>query len=421
MTQNDNVVDLLNAYHRSPITHRLRERFLTPTIFDIIQKERSETVHSNFLKWMFDLQLTDKIEGFNIISLLLQIAYKRAIEQGKQDSFPNLMAKIAYGAPDSILLSNAVEREYRCNGVYCKSDGKSNSGIVDLVITGSANYKGSAVPFKIIIENKINSAEHDLQTWKYFTYFEGKKQDNTPDNIVIENKLYQATDNELRVYLFLSPESNPENVKCACPHFIKINYQDIMDHCITPLLECPQLNTRNRLFLDEYSRVLSLPYNYNDNTIMSLSPIDVNLLNEFWEANQKLISMSLQALAQTSQDADTINQALNSITSINKSRTQFTITYTSTGETKQTNQSNLMFDLMTMYNNLNIKPGQCVVSQYGNIGKVFCKDSLTTGYSKEWIKFDDGTKVRVTTQIQRYPDKLESIKAEALKDGFLIQ
>lgn len=80
-----------------------------------------------------------------------------------------------------------------------------------------------------------------------------------------------------------------------------------------------------------------------------------------------------------------------------------------------------MFDLMTMYNSLNIKPGQSVVSQYGNIGKVFCKDSLTTGYSKEWIKFDDGTKVRVTTQIQRYPDKLESIKAEALKDGFLIQ
>lgn len=423
MAPDENVVDLLNAYHRSPITQKLREKFLTPSIFDIIQKDRSETVHSNFLKWIFDLQLSNGIEGFNIISSLLQVAYKRAIEQGKQKYFPTYLAKAAYGSPTSIQLSGEVEREYACDGVYYSDDKKKNSGIVDIVISGTASQGNLVKPYKIIIENKVDTKEHDSQTWKYYTYFEGEKQEDTPESISVKERKYKCPEDELRIYLFLTPEFNPENARCDCNRFIKINYQDIMEHCIVPLLQSSQLDPRNKLFLEEYSRALSLPYinNIGKTIIMSLNPIDADLLKEFWEANQTLITMSLEALAQTSQDNKEIQETVVAIENLKSSRKKYTITNIATGETVQSNQSNLMYDLMNMYIKYGIKSGHEIISCYQELGSVFCDNDDKTGYSKDWVEFPDGTSVRVTTQIQRNAEKLDKIKDIAQKDGFLIK
>lgn len=423
MAENENVVDLLNAYHRSPITQKLREKFLTPSIFDIIQKDRSETVHSNFLKWIFDLQLSNGIEGFNIISSLLQVAYKRATEQGRQDYFPTYLAKAAYGSPTSIQLSDEVKREYICDGVYYSDDKKRNSGIVDIVISGTASQGNLVKPFKIIIENKVDTKEHDSQTWKYYTYFEGGKQEDTPESITVEEKKYKCPEDELRIYLFLTPEFNPANARCDCNRFIKINYQDIMEHCIVPLLQSSQLDSRNKLFLEEYSRALSLPYinNIGKTIIMSLNPIDADLLKEFWEANQTLITMSLQALAQTPEDNKEVQETVNAIENLKSFRKRYSITNTATGVVVQSNQSNLMYDLMNMYIQSGSKSGCDIILEYKELGSVFCDNDNTTGYSKDWLTFADGIRVRVTTQIQRNAEKLDKIKDIAQKDGFLIK
>lgn len=422
MAQNENVIDLLNTYHKSPTTQKLREKFLTPSIFDIIQKDRSETVHSNFLKWIFDLQLSNGIEGFNIISSLLQVAYKRATEQGRQDYFPIYLAKAAYGSPTSIQLSDEVKRECPCDGVYYSDEKKKNSGIVDIVISGTASQGNLVKPFKIIIENKVDTKEHDLQTWKYYTYFEGGKQEDTPESIIVKEKKYECPEDELRIYLFLTPEFNPANARCDCNRFIKINYQDIMEHCIVPLLQSSQLDSRNKLFLEEYSRALSLPYinNIGKTIIMSLNPIDADLLKEFWEANQTLITMSLQALAQTSENDSEVQETVNAIENLKSSRKKYTITDVNTGDTKSTNQSNLMFDLMKMYKEHSVKNGSDIRSCYEKLGSVFCDNEKTTGYS-DWLEFDDKTRVRVTTQMQRNAEKLDRIKEIAQEDGFLIK
>lgn len=425
MAQEKSVVELLNAYHTSPVTQKLREKFLTPSIFDVIQKDRSETVHSNFLKWIFDLQVSNGVEGFNIISSLLQAVNKRASEQGKE--LPTDLLKAVYGNHASIQISKKVEREYRCPGVYFKSEKKRNFGIVDLVITGSFSQGSQIKPFKIIIENKVDTKEHDSQTWKYYTFFERGKQQDIPENIVIEGEpQYECPDDEQRIYLFLTPEFNPKDAKCECKHFIKINYQDIMDYCIMPLLESSRLDSRNRIFLEEYSRALSLPYinNIGKTIIMSLSEVEKDLLKEFWEANQELITMSLQALTESSkgkEEKDEIEETLNAIENLKSSRKKFSITHIATGKVKQTNQSNLMLDLMEMYDKHSSKTGKAIVSQYEKIGKVFCDDITTTGYSKDKFTFEDGTSKRVTTQIQRYAGNLKRIREIAEADGFFIE
>lgn len=419
------VVELLNAYHTNPVTQKLREKFFTPSFFNVIQKERSETVHSNFLKWLFDLQVSNGVEGFNIISSLLRVANERALEQQKM--LPKDLIKAVYGNPTSIQISK-VEREYPCRGVYFISEKNTkNFGIVDLVISGTFSQGSQTKPFKIIIENKIDAKEHDLQTWKYYTFFERGKQPDTPKDIEFEKAKYECPDhgNEKRVYLFLTPDFNPEDAVCDCNHFIKINYQDIMDYCIMPLLESSQLNTRNRLFIEEYSRTLSLPRinKIGKTVIMSLSKENADLLKEFWEANQELITMSLEALAKISKNEkeikEGVDEVLNAIDKVKSSRIKFTIKHIGTGSEKPTNQTNLMYDLMSMYDKYSDKAGKDIVQQYENFGKFFCDDD-TTGYSKDKFTFKDGTSKRVTTQRQRYPQNLEEIKKIAKEDGFLI-
>lgn len=410
------IVELLNKYYRSPETQRLRDKFLTPSLFDIIQKDRSETVHSNFLKWLFDLQVTDSSEGFNIISSLIQVSYKRAIEQGLRESFPKELIKAAYGNHMSIEVNERAIREYRCHGV---SNNSRQNGIVDLVINGFSIYQGNKKPFKIIIENKVDTEEHNNQTWRYYTFFEGKKSD-TPSEIEINNSQYHAPENEDRIYLFLTPAFNPKEVNCSCPHFIKINYQDLMEHCINPLLQCSSLNLRSRLFLEEYSRALSLPYinNLGKNTIMCLNETDKALLKQFWEANQQLISISLEALNNYySDDKEEIENAINAINALQGKSTKYSIKVLKTGKVKSSNQTNLMYDLVDLYQTETEKTLQDVRDRYNEISSIFNNDKTISGY--KWLKFR-GVPIGITTQKQRNRDIVEKITALAKNDGFEI-
>ena len=328
----DNPLDLLRKFHTSPITIKLRERFLSPSLFDIIQKDRSETVHSNFLKWLFDLQISNESAGFNIISSLLQFAHKRAVEQGRD--FPADLALAAYGRPELISLSAETDREYPCPGVAYSKNGKLQTGTVDLVVNGVARNKSKElIPFKIIIENKVDSKEHDEQTWKYYTFFDGIAE-NTPKEISIRKQEYQKPQNEQRIYLYLTPDC----AECACDKYIRVSYQDIMDHIIAPLLSLGDLSPRPRLFLEEYSRALSLPYidNIGNTKIMATSIHDNELLKEFWDANQALIMLSLKALASSTTDPDAkaeIETTINNINSIQAGRKVFTLTIGTTTTT----------------------------------------------------------------------------------------
>lgn len=402
MAKEKTVFEMLNEYHENTITRKLREKYLTPSLFHIIRKERSEEVHSNFLKWLFELQNSLGNEDFNIISSLLRVSYTRAREQNLPD-FPASLIKLAYGSGSSIRLVE-VEREYSCSG----------AGSVDLVISGEASDGSDRIPFKIIIENKVDSKEHHSQTCKYYNYFEGHR--------------YRGARGEQRLYLFLTPEFNAADAECECGHFIKINYRDIMNYCIHPLKTVSGLSPKNRLFLDEYSRALSFPSYINNDyktIIMSLDPDDEVLLNEFWKANKDLIKMSLEAYKASGcggdeEEQEDVQKAIDAIKNIgSSSKKQFKITNKDTGAFTITNQMHLMEQLMDLYNKHSSLDGKDIVAKYNRIGSVFV-ESAKTGYS-DWFTFKDSTRKRITTQQQRDSSKLEKIIKMADEDGFIIE
>lgn len=418
MEKNKSALELLSDYNKNSVTHKLRDKFLTPSFFDIIQKDRSETVHSNFLKWIFELQCSNGITGFNIISALLRAVWERAEIEAKKSLLPIDLAKAVYGDSTALRINDKsnIIREYPCPGVTCNG----SSGFVDIVISGFFSADKKTKPFKIIIENKVDSKEHDLQTWKYYTYFEGKCiEGETPKGVNISKKQYESPDEEVRIYVFLTPDFDPSKSECKCPYYIKINYQDIMDHCILPLLQSSQLDARTRLFLEEYARALSIPYiNNNKSGIMCLTKDDIELLKEFWEANQTLIEMSIAALAQTSPEDEDVLKVQKALEVMSRSRKKYTITHKS-GNVCETNQSRLMYDLMDMYNKYSGKSGAEIVEKYQEkLKSAFTtSDDKTTGYT-EPFKFKDGTEKRVTTQKQR--TKLDEIMKLAKADGFEI-
>lgn len=320
MENKENVIGLLNHYHNDIITQELISKFLTPTIFDIIDKRHSETVHTNFLSWIFNLQFSNLDNTQNPIHGLLRILYRRALEQdritelGDSETIESIRYA-SYVSLDNIRVIK-VSSEYPCPGVRYKSKKKDNEGRVDILIECILKIKNNIqqekkenvqIPLKIVIENKLWSNQHDMQTWKYYSYFKGETYDK-PDSIeIIEWR--EKEENEQCIFVLLTPY-NPTSVKPDCEHYIRINYQDIMDEILIPIRNSIYLYQRDKVFIEEYIRGLSIPHIDNEKTnIMSLPPEDRILLKEFYEKNKRLIKLTLQALAEGSDDDDSRESA----------------------------------------------------------------------------------------------------------------
>lgn len=310
MRTSEDIIGLLNQFHNDAATQKLIARFLTPTLFDIIDKHRSETAHTNFLKWLFNIQFLDSENCPNPIHGLIRILCRRALEQNKYPELGDSKTIESLRKASYISLSNIrivkVTAEYPCPGVRYKSkqkDDKDNKGRVDILIESILKINDNTqIPLNIVIENKVTSRQHDLQTWKYYSYFQGETSDKPEDIIIVEPRVKEK--NEQNIFVFLTP-NNPDEVKPDCNHYIIINYQDIMNEILEPIRSSINLSQRDKIFIEEYIRNLSIPHiDKEKSNIMCLPPEDKILLKEFYEKNKRLIKLSLKALAESADDDD---------------------------------------------------------------------------------------------------------------------
>lgn len=94
----------------------------------------------------------------------------------------------------------------------------------------------------------------------------------------------------------------------ACHEFIQINYQDILDEILQPLLDDPIVSgivkSRVREYVDCLSGYKKLSPMNDDKTVelkdskaMAMTKETRKLLGDFWNNNKDLILASLQALS----------------------------------------------------------------------------------------------------------------------------
>ena len=241
-------------------------------LFGITKTSRLEHMHSNFLAWLLDSELGHGLGDFPIKQFLglLVIANGRVENDNARmdDATKNQMC-YAQISTDSFIVSR-VEREV----TYIIGTKKR---AIDLTLQVRLGER--ILP--IIIENKVDSSEHDSQTVDYFLWAEKFFSDNT--------RYYTP------LYVYLTPANNDS--KPTCNKFILIKYQDIVDYVLEPALnKTNDCNTSNAI--RTYLQCLSYQSdNVKGESIMAISKEEREILESFYNKNKNLIVALVEMMA----------------------------------------------------------------------------------------------------------------------------
>ena len=281
----------------------MREKYNDPSFFEIISKERSETTFSSFLKWLFSINVS--LDSASPVMMLLDILVRRSnMQQENTVLIPeNLktwivsrkikiqslhveteqpVSSLARDVFDALCKNNKDEykKGYETgwidypdfvNALQIASNSQDR---IDLFIDCNiVDISGDNKKLQIIVENKIDSKEGGAKKYKDSTRLPKDYLDAS------QTKRYylgtHRTDKnagdvyQLYVYLTPLPSAKLDNFnhlkdeQCEelrdNEHFIQINYQDILDGIVVPLLHSTSLSSRSRFFLEEFKNELTYP------------------------------------------------------------------------------------------------------------------------------------------------------------------
>lgn len=205
MLNSEEFSDLANYYER-------------PTYLDILGVSRKEVVHSNFLGWLFDSKSNHTL-GDYAVRKLLEVCY---------DYLPQkIQGLVAMGKYEISNLN--VSREIKTD----------NSGILDIFMNFNlVKEDDTSEKLYIIIENKIESQEHDEQTLKYQQWWENS--DLKDENVLM---------------LYLTPQLEET---LSSNRFIKVSYTDLSNR-ILKYCEMKETNPIAKYLISDYICCLSQP------------------------------------------------------------------------------------------------------------------------------------------------------------------
>ena len=281
----------------------MREKYNNPSFFEIISKERSETTFSSFLKWLFSINVS--LDSASPVMMLLDILVRRSNMQQKDTILipDNLktwivsrkikiqslhveteqpVSSLARDVFDALCKNNKDEykKGYKTGWidypdfVSALQIASNSQDRIDLFIDCNiVDISGDNKKLQIIVENKIESKEGGAKKYKENTRLPNEYLDAS------QTKRYylgtHRTDKnagdvyQLYVYLTPLPSAKLDNFyqlkdeQCEelrdNEHFIQINYQDILDGIVVPLLHSASLSSRSRFFLEEFKNELTYP------------------------------------------------------------------------------------------------------------------------------------------------------------------
>lgn len=239
-------------------------------IFSITKTSRLEHMQSNFVAWMLDSQSNHGLGDYPIKQFLaaLQIAIGRS--ENSLCRWPNELDKqIPFVQFDfDSRLTCKAERE-----VTFRTKRKHSIDILLIV-----KFDSKKLP--IIIENKVDSSEHDDQTQDYFEWSE--------DMFVDSERFYRP------IYIYLTPKYNSS--KPANINFINLKYQDLVDYVLEPaLVKCTDEEVKNNI--SSYIRCLSYQSdNEKGGNIMATSKEEREILESFYQKNKNLMNSIIEMM-----------------------------------------------------------------------------------------------------------------------------
>ncbi len=297
---------LIREFNNDENVIQLDNYYNSKCLPEILGASRKELVHSNFLAWIINESESHQLLDFPLRKFLELIIIKSNDRQKKSNK--NLF--------DSIIVS-----DYSISDLYIETERfEKGVGRIDLYIEVTIQINDKRKRLRLIIENKVGSNEQDNQTTKYYNYYENLNEKNI-----------------LNLYVFLTPISSLDLEKlkepeCSCKEYTQLNYQLIVDFMLEPALK-RNITSKTEFIIKQYLQSLSQPTIDKDNDeykhglIMALGTEERNLLNKFWEKNQKLILATLYAISsdkyQEEDVRDGVSSALSSLSNRDFSKFEF--------------------------------------------------------------------------------------------------
>ena len=283
------VRELITSYHKS--VSQIKRYYERPSYMGLLNVGRKEQAHSSFIKWLFSSSTFNQNSADSPIMHLLDIAVQRANQQDKIGDDKAISASLS----DSI-----YGRLFSISNTSCNTEVVIDNRRCDIVIR--CKIKDTERGLNICIENKVLSSEHTSQTEAYVTSYSSKNE------------------NADWLFLFLTPLSSvelddyfslSEKERCTSEKFIQINYQDLLDYVLEPLINSVDKNSQAYFILDDYINTLRYPVkeeNDKKRTIMAIGEKETKLLNDFWEGNHELIELALEAMSYNPKLADDVRK-----------------------------------------------------------------------------------------------------------------
>lgn len=275
--------EMLKNFHNDPNVQKLLSRYQRKSVSEIYGVARRELSHSSFLAWLFNSQADHGLGALACNKLMIMLASREDV------NYP-VLNKFLVGQQ---MLRNEVTKE--CVIDKGRHKGR-HKGRPDIIIIDKDNKDNN---IRLIIECKVGAkettkqTEPNYQTEQYYKDY-GKEKDGLTN-----------------IYVYLTPNgaNSPK-----CKEFIHINYQDIINDILNPILKDENLSPRTRFIIDDYILALEKPADeFNEegkitknNIIMGTSKEMNEMLIKFWDEHQNLIINAVDALA----DAEPKNNEL---------------------------------------------------------------------------------------------------------------
>lgn len=304
----DEIRDEIIKFKNDPDFQKLESFYYSKSFSEILEISRRENSHSGFIAWLLNNNESHNLGGFSIRKFF-DIVLKFSNDKLKSN-------------PD--IYNSFITENYEIERVHVEREKTiTNVGRLDIYVESILLIADKQQNVKLIIENKVESKENKDQTNNYFKHFDS-----------------QSRDNEIIIYIYLTPISTLELIEleepeCECKEFIQINYQSIVDYLIEPALN-QNISSRTKNIITEYLKSLSQPSindeidGHKQELIMALGSEERKLLSSFWNKNQKLILAALYAISsdprQEEETRDSIREALDRLAS-DKDRSTYNIKY----------------------------------------------------------------------------------------------
>jgi hypothetical protein len=271
----------INKFNKDPKVGELINLYYEKSLPEILGVNRDENSHSNFLAWILNPSESHKLRDFALKKFMGNMANSKLLKTGALP--PDIRGMLSGGA--YTVRDTAITREKKLGPA-----GRVDILVETAVRPDSPKGEETECKIRIIIENKVESAEGQNQTQRYYNHYNNHK------------------DSYFNLFAYLTPLSSIrleelEESECGCKEFVQLNYQLIVNTILEPALEM-NIPEHVKSKITEYIRSLSKP-SFNDEEtdnqreiIMAVGKKEKELLLHFLENHKRLITSAYRALSE---------------------------------------------------------------------------------------------------------------------------